>query len=33
MTITKDFQETVNARVKRDSKFAKALLNEAKLSF
>ena len=29
MSITRDFQETVNARVKRDPEFAKALLDEA----
>ena len=29
MCITRDVKETVNARVKRDPKFAKALLDEA----
>lgn len=29
MTITRDFNETVNARVRRDPEFAKALLDEA----
>jgi DNA-binding phage protein len=29
MTLTRDFQETVNARIKRDSAFATALLDEA----
>lgn len=29
MTLTRDFKETVNARVQRDSAFATALLNEA----
>ena len=29
MSITRDFKETVNARVKRDPEFAKALLDEA----
>lgn len=29
MTITRDFNETVNARVGRDPEFAKALLDEA----
>jgi DNA-binding phage protein len=29
MTITKDFKETINARVKREPEFAKALLDEA----
>ena len=29
MTITRDFKETVNTRIKRDPEFAKALLDEA----
>jgi DNA-binding phage protein len=29
MSLTRDFKETVNARVQRDSEFATALLNEA----
>jgi DNA-binding phage protein len=29
MTLTRDFKETVNARVQRDSAFAEALLDEA----
>ncbi len=29
MTLTRDFKETVNARVQRDSEFAACLLNEA----
>jgi DNA-binding phage protein len=29
MSITRDFRETVNARVQREPKFAKALLDEA----
>lgn len=29
MALTRDFKETVNARVQRDSEFAIALLNEA----
>ncbi|NJO99079.1 MAG: transcriptional regulator [Pleurocapsa sp. CRU_1_2] len=29
MTITRDFKETINARVKREPEFAKALLDEA----
>jgi DNA-binding phage protein len=29
MTLTRDFKETVNARVQQDSAFAAALLNEA----
>jgi DNA-binding phage protein len=29
MALTRDFQETVNARIKRDSAFATALLDEA----
>ncbi|MEO1004430.1 MAG: transcriptional regulator, partial [Cyanobacteria bacterium J06638_38] len=33
MTITRDFNETVNARIKRDPEFAKALLDEAATLF
>ncbi|MDJ0799985.1 MAG: addiction module antidote protein [Calothrix sp. MO_167.B12] len=29
MTLTRDFKETVSARIQRDSEFAVALLNEA----
>ena len=29
MTITRDFKETINARVKKEPEFAKALLDEA----
>ena len=29
MALTRDFKETVNARIKRDSAFATALLDEA----
>jgi DNA-binding phage protein len=29
MSLTRDFQETVNTRIQRDSEFATALLNEA----
>ncbi len=33
MTITRDFNETVNARIKREPEFAKALLDEAATLF
>jgi DNA-binding phage protein len=33
MTITRDFNETVNARIGRDPEFAKALLDEAATLF
>ena len=33
MSITKDFKETVNARVKKEPEFAKALLDEAATLF
>ena len=29
MSLTRDFQETINARVQREPEFAKALLDEA----
>ena len=33
MSLTRDFQETINARVQREPEFAKALLDEASFLF
>ena len=33
MSVTRDFKETINARIRKDPEFAKALLNEAATLF